>query len=176
MIHVAGTNGKGSTVAYLRAIAEAAGLTSPRHHLAAPGALRRAHPPGRAADHRRATSSSLIDRVEAVNAGEPISFFEITTRAGLHGLRRDPRRPLHLSRSAWAAGFDATNIFDAPGGQRDHARWTTTTWRCWALTLAKIAWEKAGIIKQGRPVVVARQMEEARRGHRARGRGCGAPC
>ena len=49
VIHVAGTNGKGSTVAYLRAIAEAAGLTGARLHLAPPGPLRRAHP------HRRAS-------------------------------------------------------------------------------------------------------------------------
>ena len=54
VIHVAGTNGKGSTVAFLRAIAEAAGLKVHAYHLAASGPLRRAHPPGRRADQRRA--------------------------------------------------------------------------------------------------------------------------
>src|SRR3954471_17497005 len=78
VIHVAGTNGKGSTVAFLRAIAEAQGLRV--HAITSPHLLRFAERIRRAG--RLITDEeleALIARVEDANAGEPISFFEITT-------------------------------------------------------------------------------------------------
>ena len=77
VIHVAGTNGKGSTVAYLRAIAEAAGLKV--HVITSPHLVRfaeRIRVAGELITDERL--AELIDKVEAANAGEPISFFELS--------------------------------------------------------------------------------------------------
>ena len=103
VIHVAGTNGKGSTVAYPARHRRGGGAEGARADLAAPGALRRAHPHRRPADHRRRRCRDLIDEVEAANAGEPISFFEITTALAFHAFAQDAGRPLPSSRWAWAA-------------------------------------------------------------------------
>src|ERR1700712_385830 len=77
VIHVAGTNGKGSTVAFLRAIGEAAGLRV--HALTSPHLVRFAERIRLAGalitDEQMA---DLIERVEAINDGDPISFFELT--------------------------------------------------------------------------------------------------
>ena len=103
VIHVAGTNGKGSTVAYLRAIAEAQGLKV--HAITSPHLVRfaeRVRIAGQLISD--AKLDDLTDRVEAANAGEPISFFEITTVLALAGLRRDARPTSAWSRWAWAAG------------------------------------------------------------------------
>src|SRR5690349_22511225 len=78
VIHVAGTNGKGSTLAYLRAIAEAAGLKV--HALTSPHLVRfseRIRVAGELISDARL--AELIEVLETANAGEPISFFEITT-------------------------------------------------------------------------------------------------
>src|SRR3954471_12701382 len=89
VIHVAGTNGKGSTVAYLRAIAEAAGLRV--HAITSPHLVRFAE--------RIRIAGQLItddqlnvltDRLETVNAGQPISFFEITTVLALQAFADTP--------------------------------------------------------------------------------------
>src|SRR3954454_2092359 len=76
VIHVAGTNGKGSTVAYLRAIAEAQGQKA--HGITSPHLVRFADGV-RIAGHliSAAQLEALTDRVEAANAGKPINFFEI---------------------------------------------------------------------------------------------------
>ena len=107
MIHVAGTNGKGSTIAFLRAALEAAGhgvhvYTSPhlvrfheRIRLAAPGG-------GRFVDEARLVDA--LERCERANAGEPITVFEITTAAAFLAVRREPGRRRCCSRSASAAG------------------------------------------------------------------------
>src|SRR6476646_4347698 len=76
VIHVAGTNGKGSTVAYLRAIAEAQGLRV--HAITSPHLVRfaeRIRIAGELISDEKL--GELTDRVEAANAGQPISFFEI---------------------------------------------------------------------------------------------------
>src|SRR5215217_6133814 len=88
-IHVAGTNGKGSTVAYLRAIAEAAGLKA--HVFTSPHLVRfteRIRLAGRliADDHL----AQVLARVEAANAGEPITFFEITAAAAFAAFSETP--------------------------------------------------------------------------------------
>ena len=158
VIHVAGTNGKGSTVAYLRAIGEAAGLRV--HAITSPHLVRFAERIRLAG--RLITDTELEDliaRVEAANAGEPISFFEITTVLALLAFSETPA-DLAIVEVGLGGRFDATNVFEAPAVSvitaidYDHLEMLGPE-------LWKIAWEKAGIIKARRPAVVARQMDEA---------------
>ena len=158
VIHVAGTNGKGSTTAFLRAMAESAGLrvhvlTSP-HLVRFPERIRIAG--SLISDDEL---SQRIDEVEAANAGEPISFFEITTALAFHAFAQTPA-DLVVVEVGLGGRFDATNVFPAPAVSvitpidYDHLEMLGPE-------LGKIAWEKAGIIKRGRPVVSARQRDEA---------------
>ncbi len=158
VIHVAGTNGKGSTCAYLRAMAEAADLRV--HVLTSPHLVRfaeRIRINGRLIDDP--TLDALIDEVEAANAGAPISFFEITTVLAFHAFAKAPA-DLCVVEVGLGGRFDATNVFAAPAVSvitpvdLDHLEMLGPE-------LGKIAWEKAGIIKAGRPVVSARQKPEA---------------
>jgi len=158
VIHVAGTNGKGSTVAYLRAIAEAAGLKV--HAITSPHLVRfaeRIRLAGELISDDRL--DELTDRLEAANAGEPISFFEITTVLAIQAFADTPA-DLCIVEVGLGGRFDATNIFEAPAVSvitpidYDHLEMLGPD-------LGKIAWEKAGIIKTNRPVVSARQPEEA---------------
>ena len=158
VIHVAGTNGKGSTVAYLRSIAEAAGLTA--HVLTSPHLVRFAERIRIAV--RLISDDELeqrIDEVEAANGGAPISFFEITTALALHAFAQTPA-DLTIVEVGLGGRFDATNVFAHPAASvitpvdLDHLEWLGPE-------LAKIAWEKAGIIKPGAPVFVGRQQSEA---------------
>jgi dihydrofolate synthase/folylpolyglutamate synthase len=158
VIHVAGTNGKGSTCAYLRAIGEAAGLNV--HVLSSPHLVRfaeRIRIAGRLIGE--AELAQRIDEVEAANAGQPISFFEITTCLAYHAFAQAPA-DLVVVEVGLGGRFDGSNVFEAPAVSviapvdYDHLELLGPE-------LAKIAWEKAGIIKAGRPVVVARQLDEA---------------
>jgi dihydrofolate synthase/folylpolyglutamate synthase len=158
VIHVAGTNGKGSTMAYLRAIAEAAGLKV--HVLTSPHLVRfaeRIRLAGKLISDERL--AALIDVVEAANAAQPISFFEIATVLAFEAFASEPA-DVCLIEVGLGGRFDATNVFEAPAVSvitpidYDHLEMLGPE-------LAKIAWEKAGIIKPGRPVVSARQMDEA---------------
>ena len=157
VIHVAGTNGKGSTVAYLRAMAEAAGLkvhvfTSP--HLVRFSERIRLAGTLIADDHL----ADVLERVEAANAGLPITFFEITTAAAFQAFSEVPA-DLCLVEVGLGGVLDATNLVRpavsviAPV-DIDHREFLGDT-------LAAIAQEKAGIIKPNTPVVSARQAEEA---------------
>ncbi len=158
VIHVAGTNGKGSTVAYLRAIAEAQGLKV--HALTSPHLVRfaeRIRIAGALITDERLLE--LTERLETANAGQPISFFEITTVLALLAFAETPA-DLCIVEVGLGGRFDATNVFSAPAVcvitpvDYDHLELLGPG-------LPKIAWEKAGIIKHGRPVVVARQADEA---------------
>lgn len=158
VVHVAGTNGKGSTTAFLRAIAEAAGLRV--HVLTSPHLVRfaeRIRVAGTLISDERL--SALTDELEAANAGQPISFFEITTVLALKAFADTPA-DLCVIEVGLGGRFDATNVFDAPAVSvitpvdYDHLELLGPE-------LGKIAWEKAGVIKAGRPVVAARQMPEA---------------
>jgi dihydrofolate synthase/folylpolyglutamate synthase len=157
VIHVAGTNGKGSTVAYLRAMAEAAGLKV--HVFTSPHLVRFAE--------RIRLAGSLItdehladvlDRVEAANAGLPITFFEITTAAAFVAFAEVPA-DLCIVEVGLGGILDATNVVTpkvsviAPV-DIDHREFLGDT-------LTAIAGEKAGIIKRDAPAVSARQQEEA---------------
>ena len=155
---MAGTNGKGSTVAYLRAIAEAAGLRV--HALTSPHLVRfaeRIRIAGALITDEEL--SDRIDEVEAANAGAPISFFEITTALAFHAFAATPA-DMTLVEVGLGGRFDATNVFARPAASvitpvdLDHLEWLGPE-------LGKIAWEKAGIIKTGAPVFVGRQKEEA---------------
>ena len=159
VIHVAGTNGKGSTVAYLRAIGEAAGMKV--HALTSPHLVRfveRIRVAGTLITEDEL--SVLIDRAEAANAGQPISFFEFTTAVALLAFAETPA-DLCVIEVGLGGRFDATNVFASPAVtvitpvDYDHLEMLGPE-------LSKIAWEKAGIMRPGRPCVVARQMDEAR--------------
>ena len=172
VIHVAGTNGKGSTCAFLRAMAEAAGLKV--HVLTSPHLVRFAERIRIAG--RLITDEALearIDEVEQANAGAPISFFEITTAVAFHAFGREPA-DLVIVEVGLGGRFDATNVFPAPAVSvitpvdYDHLEMLGPE-------LDKIAWEKAGIIKAGRPVVCARQRDEARAVIEAEAAAVGAP-
>jgi dihydrofolate synthase/folylpolyglutamate synthase len=158
VIHVGGTNGKGSTCADIRAIAEAAGLRV--HMLTSPHLVRfaeRIRIAGRLITDDE--FQALADVVEAVNAGQPISFHEITAALALYAFAQTPA-DLCVIEVGLGGRYDATNVFAAPAVSvitpvaLDHLE-------ILGPELGKIAWEKAGIIKRGRPVVVARQEAEA---------------
>lgn len=146
VVHVAGTNGKGSTCAFTRAIAEAAGL---RVHVYTSPHLVRFHERIRLAGTLvdEATLAAALEEVEAANAGAPITVFEITTAVALHLFARVPADLLVLE-VGLGGRFDATNVVDAPAATAitsigfDHMEFLGDT-------LGKIAFEKAGIIKPG---------------------------
>ena len=158
VIHVAGTNGKGSTCAFLRAIAEAAGLRV--HVLTSPHLVRfveRIRLAGAliTEDHL----AEVLARVEAANAGAAITFFEIVTAAAFVAFAETPADLLVLE-VGLGGRFDATNVIIAPAVSviapvdYDHKEFLGDD-------LGGIAGEKAGIIKACRPVVSARQADVA---------------
>lgn len=162
VIHVAGTNGKGSVIAYLKAMLEAAGqrvhvYTSP-HLRAFNERICLAGPDG-AAPIREDALSELLERVERANAGEPITFFEITTAAAFLAFAENPADVVILE-TGLGGRLDATNIVTKPAlsvitpVSIDHADFLGDT-------IPQIAAEKAGIIKPGVPCVIARQLDDA---------------
>ena len=172
VIHVAGTNGKGSTTAFLRSIAEAAGLKV--HVLTSPHLVRfveRIRVAGTLLTEARL--EVLIDEVEAANAGQPISFFEMATAIALKAFADTPA-DLCIIEVGLGGRFDATNVFDAPAVtvitpvDYDHLELLGPD-------IGKIAWEKAGIMRGGRPCVCARQMDEALATIEAEADAVGAP-
>jgi dihydrofolate synthase/folylpolyglutamate synthase len=162
VIHVAGTNGKGSTVAFMRAMLEAAGkgvhvYTSP--HLARFNERFRIAAPGGGRLVSDADLDAALTECEEKNGGEPITVFEITTAAGLLLFSRHPADMLLLE-VGLGGRLDATNVIAHPLASvitpvaLDHADYLGDT-------LSGIAAEKAGIIKRGVPVIVAPQPPEA---------------
>jgi dihydrofolate synthase/folylpolyglutamate synthase len=162
VIHVAGTNGKGSTVAFLRAILDAAGLrvhayTSP--HLVRFNERFRLGEPGGGRLVSDEELASTLEECERANAGNPITVFEITTAVGLMLFARHPADVL-LMEVGLGGRLDATNVVDRPAAtvitpiSLDHLEFLGDT-------LEKIAFEKAGILKAGVPAIVAAQRQEA---------------
>jgi dihydrofolate synthase/folylpolyglutamate synthase len=158
VIHVAGTNGKGSTIAYLRAILEAAGL---RVHVYTSPWLVRINESMRLAGtlvSDEALRAALLE-CERANAGDPITRFEIETAAALWLFARHPADAVLLE-TGLGGRLDATNVIDRPAAcvltpiGIDHTEFL-------GATLADIAGEKAGIIKRGVPVISAEQSPEA---------------
>ncbi len=176
VIHVGGTNGKGSTIAFLRAMIEAEGrrvhvYTSPhlvrfheRIRLAADGGGRFVDEPELAA---------ALEHCESVNAGAPITFFEMTTAAAFHLFAERPADILLLE-VGLGGRFDATNVVDRPLASvvtpvsMDHVEFLGDT-------IEKIAREKAGIFKRGCPAVLGLQSDAARDVLEREARRAGAP-
>ena len=172
VIHIAGTNGKGSTQAMIRAGLEARGdvvhaYTSP--HLA------RFHERIRLAgtligeDHL----SEVLDRCYVANGGEPITYFEITTCAAFLAMA-ETSADWTLLEVGLGGRLDATNVIDEPAltiitpVDLDHQSFLGDT-------IEQIAGEKAGIIKRGVPCIVGPQHEAALDVIEARAERLGAP-
>ena len=158
VIHVAGTNGKGSAIAHLRAMLEAGGnrvhvYTSPHlvrfnERIRLAGAL-----------VSSAQLDDALERCEKINGGAPITYFEITTAAAFL-LFSEIEADYLLLEVGLGGRHDATNVVDAPLGtiimpvSIDHVEF-------FGDALDQIALEKAGILKKDTPVVVARQGDDA---------------
>ena len=159
VIHVAGTNGKGSTVAFLRHIMEAAGL---KVHAYTSPHLVKFHERIRVAGGLIAESdlAALLEECEAVNQGLPITFFEITTAAAFLAFSRTPADYLLLE-VGLGGRLDATNVIDKPlvsvitAIDYDHQQYLGDT-------LALIAHEKAGILKRDCKAIIGAQPDTAR--------------
>jgi dihydrofolate synthase/folylpolyglutamate synthase len=157
VIHIAGTNGKGSTQAMIRAGLESAGksvhaYTSP--HLA------RFHERIRLAGDliSEPALAARLDECVTANGPDPITFFEITTCAAIVAFARTPA-DWTLLEVGLGGRLDATNVIDRPAltiitpVSLDHQQYLGDT-------VALIAAEKAGILKRGVPCVVGPQTDE----------------
>ena len=172
VVHVAGTNGKGSTLAFLRAFLEAADYRV--HVYTSPHLVRfneRIRLAGTLIDE--ATLLALLDECERVNAGAPITFFEITTALAFLAFARMPA-DIVLLETGLGGRFDATNLIARPAVTTitpvslDHQHFL-------GHTLAQIAFEKAGILKHDVPGIIAPQPPEAAAVLAARADEVGAP-
>jgi dihydrofolate synthase / folylpolyglutamate synthase len=176
VVHVAGTNGKGSVIAFLRAIAEGYGkqvqvYTSPHlvnfhERIFLPG------PFGSAPISEELLVDCLM-QAEKANAGDPITFFEITTVSAFLAFAHNPA-DLLLIETGLGGRLDATNVLPKPVATAitpvsiDHVSFLGDT-------VSAIAAEKAGILKPQVLCVVARQSPEALRVIEARAKEIGAP-
>ena len=162
VVHVAGTNGKGSTVAYLRAILEAAGYRV--HVFTSPYLVRinECFRLGRAGGGILVSDEELaevLERCERANAGEPITIFEMETAAAFELFARHPADAVLLE-VGLGGRLDATNMIERPAASVispigiDHIEFLGPS-------LKSIAFEKAGIIKRGVPVICAGQEPDA---------------
>ncbi|WP_170773118.1 bifunctional folylpolyglutamate synthase/dihydrofolate synthase [Ruegeria lacuscaerulensis] len=157
-IHIAGTNGKGSTQAMIRAGLEGAGLSA--HAYTSPH-LARFHERIRLAGEliSEPALTEVLDECYAANNGENITYFEITTCAALLAFART-RAHYTLLEVGLGGRLDATNVIHEPAVtvitpvSIDHEQFLGNT-------LGKIAAEKAGIIKPGVPCIVGPQPDEA---------------
>jgi dihydrofolate synthase/folylpolyglutamate synthase len=158
VVHIAGTNGKGSTLAFCRRALEAAGDRV--HAYTSPHLVRfneRIVLAG--AEISDDAAIDLLARAEAANAGEPITEFEIITAAAFLGFAETPADWLLLE-VGLGGRLDATNVVARPAAccitpvDLDHREFLGDT-------IAKIAAEKAGILKPGVPAAVAQQAPEA---------------
>lgn len=158
VVHIAGTNGKGSTLAMIRAGLEGAGKTA--HAYTSPH-LARFHERIRVTGQliSEPDLTAILDECYSANQGEVITYFEITTCAAFLAFARSPA-DYTLLEVGLGGRVDATNIPAAPAltvitpVSIDHEQFLGDT-------LAKIATEKAGILKRGVPCVVGPQPDEA---------------
>jgi len=172
VVHVAGTNGKGSVIAYLRAMLEAAGY---RVHVYISPHLVRFHERIRLAGKLIEEQALLevLKECEAINGADAITFFEITTCAAFLEFARVPADILLLE-TGLGGRLDSTNVIEKPLAtvlmpiSFDHMQHLGDT-------LAKIAFEKAGIIKHGVPIIVAPQPPEAEKVFKEKARELKAP-
>jgi dihydrofolate synthase/folylpolyglutamate synthase len=172
VVHVAGTNGKGSVVAFLRAALEASGRRV--HVYTSPHLVRfneRIRVAGRIIGDDEL--SALLEECESANGGEPITFFEITTAAAFLAFAR-AHADVVLLETGLGGRLDATNLIPRPAAcaitpvSMDHQFYLGDT-------LGLIAGEKAGILKARVPCAVSAQRPEAWRAIEARANAVGAP-
>ncbi|HEV7227080.1 folylpolyglutamate synthase/dihydrofolate synthase family protein [Brevundimonas sp.] len=170
VVHVAGTNGKGSTVAFVRAMAEAAGLRV--HAYTSPHLVRfneRIRLAGALIDDDRL--NAVLDRIEATELEATV--FESTTAAAFLAMAGTPA-DLAIVEVGLGGRLDATNVISRPlitavaPVDLDHAEFLGTD-------LAGVADEKAGIFKPGAPAILGRQSEIAHAALIARAEAVGAP-
>jgi dihydrofolate synthase/folylpolyglutamate synthase len=177
VIHVAGTNGKGSVTAYLKAMLQAAGrrvhvYTSP-HLIRFHERIELAGPDGLAGPIGEAALIDCLSKVERSNAGDMVTFFEITTAAAFLAFAENPADALILE-VGLGGRLDATNVVAQPALSiitpisLDHTEWLGET-------LPQIAREKAGILKPGVPAVISQQAFEALDAIAAQAEAIGAP-
>ena len=172
VIHIAGTNGKGSTQAMIRAGLEAGGA---RVHAYTSPHLARFHERIRLAGSLIAEPAlaAALEECEVANDGQPITFFEITTAAAFLAFSRTPA-DYTLLEVGLGGRLDATNVIDTPRltiitpVSIDHTQYLGDT-------LPLIAAEKAGIIKPRVPCVVGPQQDEALQVIESRASGLTAP-
>lgn len=158
VIHITGTNGKGSVLAFLCAIFEAAGL---RVHSYTSPHLVRFHERIRIAGDLidEAALQEVLNECERANDGKPITFFEITTAAAFVAFA-NTQADVVLLENGLGGRLDATNVIERPAltaitpVSMDHQQFLGDS-------LAKIATEKAGIIKPGVPCIVGPQHPDA---------------
>jgi dihydrofolate synthase/folylpolyglutamate synthase len=172
VVHVAGTNGKGSAVATMRACLEAGGY---RVHVYTSPHLVRFHERIRLAGKLIDEDAllELLEECERANQDEPITFFEITTAAAFLAFSRTPADAVLLE-TGLGGRLDATNVLPRPAATAitpvslDHQAFLGDT-------IAAIAGEKAGILKPGVPAVIGPQPDEAEAVIEARANAIGAP-
>jgi dihydrofolate synthase / folylpolyglutamate synthase len=171
-VHIAGTNGKGSTLATLRACFETAGY---RVHAYTSPHLVRFHERIRLAGVLIDEDAllALLEECERANGGEPITFFEITTAAAFLAFARTPADVVLLE-TGLGGRLDATNVIARPAATAitpislDHQAFLGDT-------IAAIAGEKAGILKPGVAAIIGPQPDEAETVIEARAATIGAP-
>lgn len=154
VIHVAGTNGKGSVIAFMRGVLESEGYKT--HTYTSPH-LVRFNERIRLAGHLITDDrlEKALDTVMDCNAGGETTFFELTTALAFHVFAQEPADILLLE-TGLGGRLDCTNIVENPQAtvittiSGDHTEFLGPT-------LRDIAGEKAGIIKPGRPCIVGRQ-------------------
>ncbi|MBI2586889.1 MAG: bifunctional folylpolyglutamate synthase/dihydrofolate synthase [Rhodospirillales bacterium] len=158
VVHVAGTNGKGSVIAMMRAALEAAGYKV--HVYTSPHLVRfneRIRLAGRLIEDDELTE--VLEICERTNNNRPITFFEITTAAAFLAFSRRPA-DVTLLETGLGGRLDATNairnavLTAITPVSMDHQQHLGDT-------LSMIAGEKAGILKKGVPCVTALQPRDA---------------
>ena len=172
VVHVAGTNGKGSVIAYLRAMLESAGN---RVHVYTSPHLVRFHERIRLAGQLidEADLAALLEECEVANGNADITYFEITTAAAMLAFARQPADVLLLE-VGLGGRLDATNVVRRPAlsvitpVSIDHTQFLGDT-------LPAIAFEKAGILKPDVTAVIAPQDPAALSVIEARAAAVGTP-
>jgi len=163
VIHIAGTNGKGSTTALLKAMLQAAGkrvhvYTSP-HLVHFRERIEIAQADGKARPIGETELIEVLQRTSSANAGAPVTFFEVTTAAAFLAFAEHPADAVLLE-VGLGGRLDATNVVAHPALAVitpiaiDHEDWL-------GASISLIAAEKAGILKPGVPAVISRQPPQA---------------
>jgi dihydrofolate synthase/folylpolyglutamate synthase len=172
VVHIAGTNGKGSTLAMIRAGLEAAGR---RVHAYTSPHLVRFHERIvlAGAEISEPALADVLSRTLAANAGQPVTYFEATTCAAFLAFA-ETEADMLLLEVGMGGRLDTTNVVDRPRltvitpVDMDHQAFLGDT-------RAQIAGEKAGILKRGVPCIVSRQEDDAMEVIEARAAALGAP-